>query len=66
MNKRLALAINVLAIVLSVIGTFVCAIMFAMAVRFMELGRCVFYFIIAALCIETAFFTIANLLKKRK
>ena len=66
MNKRLALAINVLAIVLSVIGTFVCAIMFAMAVRFMELGRCVFYFIIAALCIETAFFSIANLLKKRK
>jgi hypothetical protein len=66
MNKRLALAINVLAIVLSVIGTFVCAIMFAMAVRFMELGRCVFYFIIAALCIETAFFSITNLLKKRK
>ena len=66
MNKRLALAINVLAVVLSVIGTFVCAIMFAMSVRFMELGRCIFYFIIAALCIETAFFSIANLLKKRK
>ena len=66
MNKRLALVVNIFVAVLSVIGTFACAIMFAMAVRFMELGRCVFYFIIAALCIETAFFSITNLLKKRK
>ena len=66
MNKRVALAVNIFLAVLSVICTGICAIQFAMAVRFMELGRCIFYFIIASLCVETAFFSIRNLLRKRK
>lgn len=66
MNKRQTVIWNVILASISVIGASICAIQFAMAVRFMELGRCIVYFFLASLCIETSVFSIANLLKKRK
>ena len=66
MNKRNAFFINICISALSVIGLVISAIQFAMAIRFMEIGRCIFYFLIASLCVETAIFSLANLLKKRK
>ena len=66
MNKRNALILNICISALSVTGLGFCAIQFAMAIRFMEIGRCLFYFLIASLCLETAVFSLANLWKKRK
>ncbi len=66
MNERQRLALNVVLAVVSVIGASICAIQFAIAVRFLELGRCVLYFFLASLCIETSVFSIVYLLKKRK
>ena len=66
MNKRQAFVWNLFLSAAGLFGASICAIQFAMAVRFMELGRCILYFFLASLCIETAVFSIANLLKKRK
>ena len=64
--EKTALIWNIVVSVLAVIGTAVCAIQFAMAIRFLEIGRVIFYFFLASLCIETSVFSIANLIKKRK
>ena len=66
MKNKLALIWNIVVSVAAVVGTAVCAIQFAMAIRFMELGRVIFYFVLASLCIETAVFSIAHLIGKRK
>ena len=66
MNERQKLTVNVVVAAVSVIGASICAIQFAMAVRFLQVGRCVLYFFLASLCIETSVFSIANLLKKIK
>ena len=66
MNSRKALIWNIVVSAVSVVGTAVCAIQFAMAVEFAELGRAIFYFVLASLFVETSVFSIANLIKKRK
>lgn len=66
MNKRHARVLHVIAVVLGIIGTGICAIQFARAVALWKLGKCFLYFFLTALCIETVFFSARNLLKKRK
>ena len=66
MNKRLALLVNVIVILASLAGTAVCAIQFAVAVRFLELGRVLLYFLLTSLCIETLVFSVIRLVKDRK
>ena len=66
MNRKIALIWNIVVAAAAVAGTTACAIMFAMAVRFGELGRAIFYFMLASLCVETSIFSIANLIGKRK
>ena len=44
----------------------VCVIQFVMAIAFMELGRVVFYFTLALVCIEASVISVGNFIKKRK
>ena len=58
--------LNILGAVLGVAGAIGCTVMVIMAIRFMELGRVVFYLVIGIVCIEVAVLTIINLVKSKK
>ena len=57
---------NILISVVAVAAAVACLIQFVMAIAFMELGRVVFYFTLALVCIEVSVISIGNFFKKRK
>jgi hypothetical protein len=57
---------NILISVAAVAAAVACLIQFVMAIAFMELGRVVFYFTLALVCIEVSVISIGNFIKKRK
>ena len=61
MNK----IISIIAAIIGSVGTISSIIMTVMAVRFMELGRVVFYLTLAFLCIGIAVWGIMNLPPKK-
>ena len=57
---------NILISVAAVAAAVVCLVQFVMAIAFMELGRVVFYFTLALICLEISVISIGNFFKKRK
>ena len=66
MNKNRGKLISIMLLLLSAVGLCVCAIQFAMAVRFMKLPKALLYFLLTSLCVETVVFSVIHLVKKRK
>ena len=50
--------------VIGILGSLLSLWQFVVSIIFMELGRVLFYFILAALCVELSVFTIAKIARK--
>jgi hypothetical protein len=57
---------KILISAVSAAAAVVCLMQFVMAIAFMELGRVVFYFTLALICLEISVISIWNFFKKRK
>ena len=66
MNKRLFVILFALLALIGTAGAIVCTIMFVMAIRFGELGRVIFYFMLAFLSIEVAIYSLFRLVKSKQ
>ena len=66
MNKRLSLILSALLALVGTAGAIVSAVMFVMAIRFVELGRVIVYFTLTVLCLELVVYSLIRLVNLRK